>query len=187
MLLMHRSPAELKSRRRRWQVLRAAAFCLSLALLLLTRADASSAHYEPTYLTYGTSACPKKEKKDPINLVFFSSALQSLGMRNHLTAHTGWGGRSGSDQWVRSHGGCREVIDQATRGERDKHHGRIFPGGPDESHRTDAGNYVYVLGAHREKLTNDGPCGERDFAPDGSHAVYKRINGRSGFDQGRPR
>lgn len=86
----------------------------------------------------------------------------------------GWRGESGSNQYFRSHGRCIEVSEQRNLGFRDKHHTRFFkmPG-------RDRKNRLWVFGdAHRERKKF---CG---FSKPISDAVYKEINGVSGFDQG---
>jgi hypothetical protein len=164
----------------------------TLVALILLAAPSTSGHYEPSYLTYRTDSCGSREVSDPINVVLFSANLivkdesgAPGGVVGHVYAHTRWQTGHGSRQWVRTHGACVGQEHQNSLGFKDKHHMREFPGGAiGNAHRTDAGNRVWTGDAHRERFTNDGDCGTRRFAPDGSHVVYKRINGRSGFDQG---
>ena len=48
-------------------------------------------------------------------------------------------------------------------------------------HQTAAGSRVFFGDGHRERLTDEGRCGERDNFFDGS---WRRYKGRSGFDAG---
>jgi hypothetical protein len=100
---------------------------------------------------------------DPINVAFLGDG-GPVYVQDHVAHHARWTGDSGSQQQIKTHGGCEGQTRQSSLGFKEKHHTRLFPN-PDHP--------GYAFGdAHREYLSD---CG---------HAVYKRIYGRSGFDQG---
>lgn len=136
-------------------------------------------HYDSPVFTY--KSCSGTQKAlDPINVVLLgNNNLEAESAAGHIDHHgERWGEVRGSSQVTASHAQCSEQRLQRGLGFRKKVHYRLFP----MNHTTTSGRDVWFADAHREYLTNDGECGTRSVAPDGSHVVYRNFRGISGFD-----
>lgn len=139
-----------------------------MGLSLLT--GMASAHFERSKFTYRNSNCTSKHI-DPLNVWWYrnSNAQAHAILEVDLM---GWHSQKGGTQYFSSHGFCREMAGQRNLGNKDKHHTRFFvmPG------TTGRGNEVVFGDAHRERKI--------ECQGDRKDAVYGRIHGRTGFDQG---
>jgi hypothetical protein len=150
----------------------------ALAIVACIPAPAS-AHFYQSWQTYGGSSC-SGNPVDPLNTLYFGPGSTN-DPASVLTTEVGWQAQHGTAQYFVTHGTCRKMGDQRSRGEKRKHHTRLFS----MTDRTSRGNYAVFGDAHQERKK---VCGFAKvglvFVPIVKDAVYKEINGVSGFDDG---
>ena len=83
---------------------------------LLTTQGGGSAHLDiasghPITYTHEGSDCAFGERKDPLNVVFHGIRGDYLTVREHASAHGGWGHTGGTAQFFLDHGECKRMDD----------------------------------------------------------------------------
>lgn len=137
-----------------------------------------------------TSDSSCKKQIDPISTVFLGQFADWGTVDDMIVNQVGWPDTTGSPpyfangtkQWIKNQSGtCTGMQTQRSLGFQNKHHTRLFQYGMHADgtfSQAPDGNYYVYADPHRDVKSYTGSCfGHFDHVP-------KRINGRSGFDQG---